>query len=121
MATREDQPEALIGDLLRVVSQTLERAQFPGLLGLERSKAFASQTIDGLIAGGENYPACRIVRNAPGRPGVQSLDKSVLDCLLSQVKTAGRSDQGRDRPSRLVAEQEVEVFTSVGRWYQPCG
>jgi hypothetical protein len=121
MATREDQPEALIGDLLRVVSQPLECVQFGSLLSFDGSDTFASQAIDRFVASGENNPSCRVVRNAPCRPGMQSLHECVLDRLFSQVEAAGRSDQGRDRPSRLAAEQEVEIFTSIGRWYQPCG
>jgi hypothetical protein len=121
MATREDQPKPLVRDLLDVVSQALERAQLRSFLGFDRSDAFPSQAIDRLIAGSEDDPSCRVVRNAPCRPGTQSLDECVLDRLLSEVEAARRSDQGRDRPSRLAAEQEVEVFTGLGRWYQPCG
>jgi hypothetical protein len=121
MATREDQPKTLVRDLLDVVSQTLEGAQLRGFLSFESPDAFTSQAIDRLIAGSEDNPSCRVVRNAPCRPRTQSLNERFLDCLFSQVEAAGCSNQGRDRPSRLVAEQEVEVFTGIGRRYQPCG
>jgi hypothetical protein len=121
MATREDQPKTLIRDLLDVVSQTLERAQLRSFLSFESPDAFASQAIDRLIAGSEDNPTCGVVRNAPGRPSAQSLNECFLNCLFSQIEAAGCSNQGRDRPSRLVAEQEVEVSTGIDRWYQPCG
>lgn len=121
MATGEDQPEALVRDPLDVVSQALERAQLRSFLSFESADAFPSQAIDRLIAGSEDNPSCWVVRNAPCRPSTESLNECFLDGLFSQVEAAGCSNQGCDRPSRLAAEQEVEVVTGFGRWYQPCG
>jgi hypothetical protein len=115
MATGKDQPEAFIRDLLYVISQRLERVQLRSLLSFRGSHAFASQAIDRLIAGGENNPSCGVVRNTSCGPDMESLDKCVLDRLFGQVETAGRANQGRDRPSRLAAEQEVDVVTRIGR------
>jgi hypothetical protein len=68
MATGKDQPEALVRDLLDIISQPLERVQLRGLLSFRGSDAFASQAIDRLIAGGENNPSCGVVRNTSCRP-----------------------------------------------------
>jgi hypothetical protein len=42
MATREDQPEALVGDLPNVISQPLESAQLGSLLSFDSPNALAS-------------------------------------------------------------------------------
>jgi hypothetical protein len=34
-----------------------------------------------------------------------------LDSLFGQLEAASGANQGRDRPSRLATEQEVEVLT----------
>ena len=115
MTTGEDQPKALVGNLLHVISQAFERAQLLGLSRLDSSNAFSSQPIDCLVACRENDPARGIVRDPTGRPGAQGLHEGLLDSLFSQVEAAGRSNQGRDRPSRLAPEQEVEILTWVAR------
>ena len=121
MATREDQPEALVGDLLRVVSQPLERAQFLSLSCFDSSHAFASQPIDRLVARSEDDPPRGVVRDSLLRPGAQSLHERVLYRLFGQVEASGSADQSRDRPSRLTAEQEVDVGACIGRVPQPSG
>ena len=104
MTTREDQPEALVGDQLHVVSQPLERAQLLSLPRLDSSHAFASQLIDRLIARSEDDPTRGVVRHSPLRPSAQSLHECVLHRLFGQIEAASRSDQSCDRPSRLTAE-----------------
>jgi hypothetical protein len=69
MATGEDQSEALVGHLLHIVSQRLERPQLLSLSFLDRPNAFASEAIYRLIASGEDNPGARIMRNSSLRPG----------------------------------------------------
>src|SRR4051812_33911303 len=99
MTAGEDQPKALVGDLLHVISQAFECAELLGLCCLDSSDAVPSQAIDRLVACREHDPARWVVRDSAGRPGTQGLDEGILDRLLSQVEVAGRSNQGRDRPS----------------------
>lgn len=115
MAAREDQSKALVGNLLHVGSQPLECAQLLGLTCLESSDALPAQPIDRLVACGEDDPARGIVRYPSRWPGAKSLYECVLNSLFGQIEAASRSNQGRDRPSRLATEQEVEVLTCVDR------
>src|SRR6476620_4728419 len=113
MTTGEDQPKALVGNLLHVISQVFEPAQLLGLSRLDSSDAFPSQPINCLVACRENDPTRGVVRDPAGRPGTQGLHEGLLDSLFSQIEAAGRSNQGRNRPSRLTPAQEVEILTWV--------
>jgi len=42
---------------------------------------------------------------------MQGLDEGILNSLFGKIEAAGRSNQGRDRPTGLTPEQEVEVLT----------
>src|SRR4029453_11722833 len=108
MATGEDQSEALVGYLVHVVSTRLERPQLLSLSFLDRSNAFASEAIYRLVASGEDDPCPWIMRNSSLRPGSQRLQECVLNGVFGQIEAARRSDQSRDRPPRLLAEQAGE-------------
>jgi hypothetical protein len=109
MAAGEDQPKALVRDLVHVISQALQRPELLSLSGLDCSHPLASQPINRPVAGRGDDPCRRIVGDTAHRPGAERLFEGVLDSLFSQVEAAGGPDQRRDRPSRLAAEQEVDV------------
>lgn len=121
MATGEDQSEALVGYLLHVVSQRFERPQLLSLPFFDGSNAFASEAIYRLVASGEDDPGPWIMRNSSLRPSSQRLQECVLNGVFGQIEAARRSDESRDRPSRLMAKQAVEVEPRVSRGSQPCG
>jgi hypothetical protein len=92
MTTREDQPEALVGDVLQVVSQHLKHAELLSLLFFDGSHALASQAIDRSITGCSDDPCRGIVWDSLRWPGAKRLYESVLDSLFGQIKAPGRSD-----------------------------
>ncbi len=115
VATGEDQTESLVRDLLHVISQRRERAELLGLRRLAEPDLIAAQPVDRSVASGGDDPRSRVVGDAPLRPGADRLLERFLDRLFRQVEAAGRSDQGRDRPPRLAAEQAVDVPARIDR------
>jgi hypothetical protein len=119
MATGEDQSEALVGYLLHVVSQRLERPQLLSLSFFDSSNAFASEAIYRLVSSGEDDPGTWIMRNSSLGPGSQGLQECVLNGVFGKIEAARRSDKSRDRPSRLTAKQAVDVKVRVSRGLRP--
>ena len=115
MAAREDQPQTLVGDLVYVVSQRLERPELLSLSCLNCSDPLPSHAIDRPVASRGDDPSRRVGRDFPYWPGAERLHECVLDSLFGEVEAACRPDQGRDRPSRLAAEQEVDVPACLAR------
>jgi hypothetical protein len=119
MAAREDQPQPLVGNLLVIRSQHAQRPDLFGQRLLDGPHAPASEAIDRPIAGRSDDPRPRVVGHSPLRPSTKRLLKGLLDSFFSQVEAAGHADQGRDRPARLAAEQEVDVPDCLGRRLSP--
>ena len=119
MAAGEDQPEPLVRNLLVVRSQHLKCPDLFSLYLLDGSHTPASEAIDRPIAGRSGDPRAGVVRKSPLWPGAKRLLERILDSFLQQVEAAGRPDQGRDRPARLMAEQVVEVPACLGRCLSP--
>jgi hypothetical protein len=64
--------------------------------------------VDRLVPGGGRDPSRWIARHPPHGPDLERDEERVLDRLLGEVEIAEHSDERRDRPSRLLAEQAVD-------------
>jgi hypothetical protein len=117
MAAREDEAEPVVGDRTHVVLRRpgANRRQL-GLdlrLALEQlallgQPAPAANPVDGAVARRRRDPRTGVVRKAARRPRLERDDEGLLDGLLGQVEVAGDTDERRDRPPRLLAEQAVD-------------
>ena len=111
VAAREDQPQAIVGDLARVVARLLDaprglRVGIPLELLLEELPA--ADPVDGLVAGGLDDPRAWQVRNAGGPPAVDGDGKGFLRRFLGEVEIAHEPYQGGDDPAPIRAVQLVD-------------
>ena len=118
MAAGEDQPQAVVRELIVPTLRIVRRAE--RLQALEdgpllEQRALAAQAIDRLVAGDAGDPGAGVVRRAVARPALEGHHERLLHRLLGEVEVAQHADQRRDRPSRLVPEQAVDDGDRIGR------
>jgi hypothetical protein len=123
VTAREDQSQSIVRDRHLGIGRTdrLECRQLrldrgvPGeLLGLVTQPATPAQAVDRPVPGGRRDPRAGIGGDAPVGPDLEGRDEGVLDRLLGEVEVAEDADQGRDRPSLLLAEQAVDDVVGGG-------
>jgi hypothetical protein len=112
VAAGEDQRQAVVGDGHGVV--VLLAGHGPLELGGQHRRLVgealgAPQAVDRLVARRPGDPGGRLVRHAVARPALERDDEGLLDRLLGQVDVPQHASQHRDRPSRAVAEQAVDL------------
>ena len=125
VAAGEDQPQAVVGELLALHGlllclrpQPLEAGED---LGLHLERALAAQPVDRAVAGDPGDPGARVVGQPVARPSFERNHEGVLNRLLGEVEVAEDADQARDRPPRLASEQAVErPFTNRYDAEAPC-
>jgi hypothetical protein len=101
MATREHEPESLVGDRrvalgLDRAAQRLELDCLPLAFG---GPAAPPQAIDCAVAGRADDPGAGLVRQAVARPALQGGREGVLDDLLRQVEIADAAREDTDCPA----------------------
>ena len=116
VAAREDESQSVIHDghgVLRRPGIDGAQVRFEGRLARERLGLLGqplppAKPVDGAVAGRGGDPRSRVVRHAALRPRLERTDERVLDGLLGQIEVARHPDEGRDRPSLLLAEEAVD-------------
>ena len=119
MTTREDEPEAVVGNVAHVGLVSLEflkLGQASDRLGLLLQLAVSPQAIYGAVTGRCCYPGGRIIGNAPNGPSAEGIEERLLDGLLGEIEIPEDANEGRDRPSLLLAEQAVDDPSCVGTY-----
>ena len=102
MAAGEDQPEAVVGDLVRVVVGFVDGS---GRLGhgvhvqLLLEPCPAPDTVDGLVEGRLDDPGSRELGHAGGRPLVDRRHEGLLGRLFRRIEIADEPDHGGDDPA----------------------
>ena len=124
VAAREDQAKAVVVDGHVVVGRDLhgvERGQLRldrclarQRLGLVPEPTSAAQAVDRAVARGRRDPRPGIGRDAALRPRLERRDERVLDGFLGKIEVAQDTDEGRDRPSLLLAEQALDDLPGGG-------
>jgi hypothetical protein len=114
MAAREDQPQAVVGELLHVCLLFLELQCSTEQLALLGEAALAAQPVDRAVAGRGQDPRGGAGGHAGRRPALRRHRECVLHRLLGEVEIAEEADEGGDRPSRLAPEQAVEILARSG-------
>ena len=137
MAAGEDQPEAIILDLLvvtllvitrglvdvrlvdlRVVEQRF-RVEGEILLCLVEAGAPA-HAIDGLEACRRNQPGPRFVRNARLEPGIERGSERLVHGLFGEIQISEEAHERRQHPARLRAVESVNGLSELfgrRRWH----
>ena len=116
VAAGEDQAQPVVGDGgihfgLLVRGGGCERLE---LAHLVLQAARPSDAVDRPVAGGRDDPGAGVVRRTPLGPDLERDDEGVLHRLLGEVEVAEHPDERGDRPSRLLAEQAVDVALAGG-------
>ncbi len=124
MTAGEDQPQAVVGDLVALVEQLWHRFLVrvgPSRLAADlleqlRASAGPPQPVDGPVGGDGRQPCPGALRDAVGLPAPQRLRERLLRALLGQVPVPGPPDQRGDDAAPLLAEGRVHrVLDSRGR------
>ena len=116
VAAGEDQPEAIIGDLGRIVVGLLGgRAQLRrGIrFQLVREPRPAPDAIDALVPGRLDDPGPRRLGNAGGPPLVHRGHKGFLGGLFGQVEIADEANEGGDDPAPIGAVDRVDSLVGI--------
>ena len=71
---------------------------------LVAKRDIAANAVDRLVAADIDQPRARIGRAFSSRPALQRHREGVLQRIFRQIEIADETDQGRQRPARLVAE-----------------
>jgi hypothetical protein len=125
MATREDQPQPLVGIGIALAERRVRRFGVcrtelgQGLEGLALALQVrvAPEPVDGAVAGDRRDPGPGIVGDPLTRPPLDRRREGVLDGLLGEIEVAEGADQRCDRPPRLVPEQAVDIVCErTGRY-----
>jgi hypothetical protein len=103
VAAGEEQPQAIVRDLVHVVSHRLELGDLRGGRRLLASDPLASQPIDRPVARRREQPRRRVLRDATAGPVAERLLAGLLPGLLGEVEVVRDADQGRDGASSVVA------------------
>ena len=79
---------------------------------IDRFRPHAAEVADEHIAGDPNEPRQRLVRDTPGRPGVERPHPGFLDEILGEAEIAANParDIGVERPDRLAVGQDQVLF-----------
>ncbi len=116
MAAGEDQPEAIVGDLARVVIRLFHGGDRSGL-GLRfqflLELGAAADAVDGLVPRGLDDPGAGRVGDAGDPPLVERGCKGFLRSLFGQVEVAKKPDQRGDDPAPVGAIDRVDRRVGV--------
>ena len=102
MAAGEDEPEAIVEDLVGIVVRRLVGAgRLGGGVGVQLliEPRPAPDPIDGLVAGRLDDPGAGKLGHAGGRPLVDRHREGLLGGFFGHVEIADESDQGGDDPA----------------------
>ncbi len=116
MTAREDEPEPIVLDGHRILlvrrvdgrELGLDRRDPAELLGLLAQPPSAAQSIDRPVARGGRDPGARVARDPANRPRLEGRDEGLLDDFFGQIEVAQDTDQRRDRPTLLLAEDALD-------------
>ena len=112
----EDQPQAVVLDLVGLIEQLRHRFLIgvglrerlaAGLLQQLHAAGGAPQPVDRAVAGDGRQPGAGALRDAVDRPAPQRLRERLLGALLGQVPVAGPPDQRGDDAAPLLAEGSI--------------
>ena len=117
MTAGEDQPQAVVLDLIGLFQQLRHRILIrfglrerlaAGLLEQLGAPRTAPQPVDRTVAGDSRQPGAGALRDAVHRPPPERLRERLLRALLGQIPVAGPPDQRGDDAAPLLAEGCVE-------------
>jgi hypothetical protein len=112
VAAGEDEPQPVVvhgSHLLEHARLAVAGSEHRHLAEQLPAPCLAAQPVDGMVAGGRGDPAARIGRHAIARPLSQGDGEGLLDRVLGDVDVAEGTDQGGQRPARLLAEDPADL------------
>ena len=110
----EQQSQAVVGDLVHVVSQRLEVGDLRGGRDLVATDAIPAEPVDRAVACRREQPRGGVVGHPALRPDPKGLFAGVLPGLLRQIEVVDRPDQRRHRATRVQAERAVDDLGDLG-------
>ena len=120
MAAGEDEPQALVGDLVvaDAVGDHLGRPRLdlarPGRLG-RAPGALAAQAVDGAVARGGDDPGEGGIGDPVARPALERGGVRVLQRVLGAVDVAEDAREDGQRPRAVVADDAGDRVAAVGQ------
>ena len=118
MAAGEDEPQAVVLDLLRCPGRVGlgDLREPPGELRLQGGEmAAAAEGIDRLEAPGGHQPRPRVVRDTVPRPTLDGYRKRLVKHFLGQVEVPHQPEQGGEDAAGLGAVDLVDQCANVCR------
>src|SRR5579864_4582166 len=117
MAAREDELQALVGEVCRVHGCVIGVAGFEQA-GFRGQDPLAADAIRRSVPSRGHQPGARVVRNTRLWPAFGSNKEGLLRGLLGEVEVAEKADQGGQNAAPFLAEDVIErgyQYTSEGR------
>ncbi len=111
MAAREDEPQAIVLDVLVEHGREVLGLgrQLLGQLVVERTRAPAhADAVDGLEAARRHEPGARVRGHAVARPLLDRGAKRLVQRFLGEVEIAEQADQRREHAPRFLAIDGVD-------------
>jgi hypothetical protein len=87
----------------------------PQQLGLLDEALAASQPIDRAIPRRRGDPCARVGRDTLLGPDLERAGEGILDRLLGEIEVTQDTNERRDRPARLLAEDALDDRTGLVR------
>ena len=120
VATGENQPKAIVGNLAGVVIRRLDGGDQAAGSAYSTFQLFPGQrpmpnAVDGFVPGRLDNPGAGEFRYAGDRPLVHGSRKSFLRRLFRQVEVADEPDQGGDDPAPIRAVYFLNGRSGVRR------